>query len=83
MKINSIGFDGQPYTFTNDEGVTVTFASQAAYEAAADWYNAHSKDEMRAYCLAHGVSIDANSTHLCPGWADIAMECWAKHDYRA
>ena len=74
------------YTITNDDtGAVFSFASEGAYEAAMDWYNATSKNDIIAYCEAGGVSLDEattdpyykNGVKLVSDWADRAMQFWA------
>lgn len=67
------------YTVTSeDTGREFRYESEAAYEAALDWYNgADSKDAIIRYCAGHGIDLVERPGKLVPDWADVAMELWA------
>lgn len=68
-------------TFTADDGVTtISFASQAAREAAERWYNCASKGDIVAYCESRGLNLHRAPGTMVTGWADIAMQFWARND---
>lgn len=80
-----------PFTITNDEtGASFEFPSEAAYEAALDWYNATDKEAVIAFCKARGVDLVeptddpyyADGRKLVDDWADRAMHCYATSEAR-
>jgi hypothetical protein len=67
------------HTYETDCGRTVAFLNEEAYEAAIDWYNAHSKDSIiNAYTETDGaIYEDADCSRLMSDWADLCMAAWA------
>lgn len=75
------------FTITNEETARLfSFADEAAWEAALDWYNTTPKAEIIAFCAANGVDLSEDTGNpyfrsgrkLVDDWADVAMELRAR-----
>lgn len=65
------------HTIKTDSGKSYTYPSIAAYEAAEAWYGRTAKEDIIAFCGAHGVDLRAGD-RMVDDWADIAMACYAR-----
>lgn len=75
------------YITNSDTGREFGFPSKAAYEAAMDWYNSHSKSELldwfnsrkteTAQGLLADIFTDETRTTMHDDWADTLMAYWA------
>lgn len=64
------------HTIRTEHG-SYTYASEAAYLEAEDWYNATPKPELLAWADEHGVQV-RDGDKLAADWADILMQAWAR-----
>jgi len=76
------------YTYTTDADREVAFASEAAYEAALDWYNGdRAKHDILADYASRmddgAIYADADCTKLMSDWADLCMAAWARDNVGA
>lgn len=63
---------------TPETKVTLAYPSEAAFEAAQDWYNQASKKEIIRHCADRGFSLDsATPGTLLADWAGVAMMVYA------
>ena len=66
---------------TETDGIEVPLPSEAAYEAAQDWYNdpKNTKQNIIRYCAERNVKLDdsIDNDMLVSYWADIAMAVYA------
>ena len=76
--------------FSEDLNREITFRNEDEYELAIDWYNDHSKATVCEFCERHGLNLiePTNDPYfktgkkLIDGWADAAMELWARESGR-
>lgn len=78
------------HTITSTEtGATFDYRDEAAYAAAEEWYNSHTKRELIDWYAAQDfeavggpvgeIWADADCTRLVDDWADVVMHAYAKH----
>jgi hypothetical protein len=68
------------FIIKNDEtGRAFSFASEAAYDAALDWYNSasNSKAAMVTFCAERGIDLMEGPGQLIADWENVAMETFA------
>ena len=61
------------------DGATLPLPSEAAFDAAIDWYNSTPKKVQIRYCLERRVDLGdpRNARKLVPYWADMSMAVYA------